>query len=109
MLLALGAQGVALTARPPLLVCTTASSLEGVAFCRHALKNPGEYRVRALVRNPQSARAKTLADLGAEVCVADNHDVGSLERAFEGAHGVYATPDVDNSLAVNTPVTRANL
>ena len=75
---------------PPLLVCTTAMSLEGMAFCRHALRTPGEYRVRALCRNPDSARACELREAGAEVVVADNHDVGSLVKAFDGADGIYA-------------------
>merc|ERR1719424_830902 len=73
----------------PLLVCTTAGSLEGLAFCRHALES-GEYRVRALVRNPESARAKALEKLGADVWVADNLELDSLTKAFTGAHGLYA-------------------
>ena len=94
---------------PPLLVVTTASSLEGVAFCRHALRTPGEYRVRALVRNPASARAAALAELGAEVCVADNHDTESLERAFAGAHGIYAcTTWSGSSFAADGTVVRSD-
>lgn len=73
----------------PLVVCTTAASLEGMAFCRSALES-GAYRVRALCRNPDSPRARALADLGADVMVADNHDVDSLVRGFENADGVYA-------------------
>ena len=75
---------------PPLLCVTTASSLEGVAFCRNALHTPGEFRVRALVRNLHSARARTLAELGAEVMVADNEDEESLRSAFDGVDGLYA-------------------
>ena len=73
----------------PLTVCTTASSLEGVAFCKHALEG-GNFRVRALCRNPDSYRARELASMGAEVVVADNNDLHSLVQAFEGAHSVYA-------------------
>lgn len=76
-------------AHRPTVVCTTASSLEGLAFCRHAL-NSGEFRVRALCRNIESSRAHKLAEMGAEVVSADNHDIDSLKAAFEGAHGVYA-------------------
>lgn len=72
----------------PLLVCTTAGSLEGMAFCRQVLKR-GKFRVRALTRNLDSPRAKVLQDMGAELFVADNEDIESLRRAFEGAHGVY--------------------
>lgn len=77
-------------AAPPLLCVTTASSLEGAAFCRHALRTPNEFRVRALVRNPSSLRARQLEELGAEIVVADNHDVDALSKAFDGASGVYA-------------------
>ena len=80
-----------LTARPPPLLCvTTAASLEGVAFCERALRTPNEFRVRALVRNPDSSRAQRLKELGAEVVVADNREVESLVKAFDGADGVYA-------------------
>mmetsp|Transcript_41754 Transcript_41754/g.134696 ORF Transcript_41754/g.134696 Transcript_41754/m.134696 type:complete len:413 (+) Transcript_41754:87-1325(+) len=84
--------GVTFAAGPeaskPLLVCTTAPSLEGVAFCKHALQSGG-WRVRALVRNLDSPRAATLAQLGAELVQADNLDEASLRRAFAGAHGIY--------------------
>ena len=106
-------EGVRASAAPlPLLVCTTAPSLEGMAFCREALasgeyclslnvappllpyvrdlivrntKTSGEYRVRALTRNPSSPRAAALEEMGAELCVADNLDPTSLRAAFEGA------------------------
>jgi len=47
------------------------------------------FAARALVRNPESAKAKELARLGAEVVAADVDDAGSLKRAFQGAHGAY--------------------
>ena len=106
-------EGVRASAAPlPLLVCTTAPSLEGMAFCREALasgeyclslnvappllpyvrdlivrntKTSGEYRVRALTRNPSSPRAAALEEMGAELCVAGNLDPRSLRAAFEGA------------------------
>ena len=72
----------------PLLVCTTAPSLEGVAFCKHVCSR-GNYRVRALVRNLESPRAEQLASMGAELWQADNFEIGSLREAFAGAHGIY--------------------
>ena len=84
-----------MSSKPPLLVCTTATSIEGQAFCHHALRN--QYRVRALCRNPHSSRAQHLAKLGAEVVIADNNDVDSLVKAFEGAQGVYAITTWSNS------------
>jgi len=73
----------------PLLVCTTAPCLEGMAFCKSALES-GEYRVRALCRNAESPRAKTLAAMGAEIVVADNLCESSLIRGFKDADGIYA-------------------
>ena len=88
---ALAAHAPTVAARAPLLCVTSASSLEGMAFVRHALKQPGEFRVRALCRNMESLRARELAALGAEVVRADNHDEDRLAAAFEGASGIYAS------------------
>ena len=44
---------------------------------------------RAITRDPQSDRARALADLGAEVVAADIDDPASLERALRGAYGAY--------------------
>lgn len=79
-----------------------------MAFCRHALAS-GNFRVRALCRNPESVRAKSLADHGAEICIADNCDLDSLKAAFEGAHGVYAiTTWSGSSFADDGSLVRAN-
>jgi len=45
--------------------------------------------VRALTRNVDSAKARELAELGAEVVAADVDDRASLERAFAGAWGAF--------------------
>ena len=99
----------------PLLVCTTAGSLEGTAFCRQVLKR-GKFRVRALTRNLESPRSKALQEMGAELFVADNEDVESLRRAFKGAHGVYgittwsgATFAKDGSVRRDTSLTSREL
>ncbi|MBI2212319.1 MAG: NmrA/HSCARG family protein [Acidobacteria bacterium] len=49
----------------------------------------GEFKARAITRNPDSEGAKALAGLGAEVVAGDVEDEGSLERAFDGAYGAY--------------------
>lgn len=49
----------------------------------------GPFTARAVTRDPTSEKARALAALGAEVVQADVDDVGSLERAFSGAHGAY--------------------
>ena len=49
----------------------------------------GPYSVRALTRDPSSAKARALADAGAEVVAANVDDEESLKRAFDGAYGAY--------------------
>ena len=49
----------------------------------------GPFTARAVTRDPTSEKARALAALGAEVVQGDVDDVGSLERAFGGAHGAY--------------------
>ena len=49
----------------------------------------GRFAVRALTRDTGSERAKRLAARGAEVVATDVDDPASLEKAFEGAHGVF--------------------
>jgi len=43
----------------------------------------------AITRDPNSAKAKALADAGAEVVAADVDDEKSLAKAFKGAHGAF--------------------
>jgi uncharacterized protein YbjT (DUF2867 family) len=47
------------------------------------------FTARALARDVNSDKAKTLAALGAEVAAADLDDLESLRRAFAGAYGAY--------------------
>jgi len=49
----------------------------------------GAFTVRALTRDVNSDKAKTLAKLGAEVVAADLDDIESLKRAFAGAYGAF--------------------
>jgi uncharacterized protein YbjT (DUF2867 family) len=53
-----------------------------------ALQASGQFRVRALTRNPD--RQRGLAD---EVAAADLNRPETLGAAFEGAHGVLAVPN----------------
>ena len=63
---------------------------QGGGLARAILADPnGPFRVRALTRDPESATAKELAALGAEVVKADLDDEPSLRAAFEGAHGAF--------------------
>lgn len=48
------------------------------------------WAVRAVVRDPSSDRARTLADAGIETVRADLGDPAALRAAFSGAHGVFS-------------------
>ncbi len=68
-----------------------ATGAQGGGLVRAILADPqGGFAARAITRNPASPQARELAKLGAEVVAADVDDEKSLERAFAGAHGVYA-------------------
>lgn len=63
---------------------------QGGGLVRAILKDgDGEFAVRALTRDPNSDKAKELAQLGAEIVAADVDDSESLKRAFAGAYGAY--------------------
>jgi uncharacterized protein YbjT (DUF2867 family) len=67
-----------------------ATGAQGGGLCRAILKDrDGGYGVRALTRNTESAKAKELEKLGAEVVRVDVDDAESLKRAFHGAHGAF--------------------
>jgi uncharacterized protein YbjT (DUF2867 family) len=63
---------------------------QGGGLVRAILADPASgFAVRALTRDPGSAKARQLQAQGAEVVAADVDDVESLKRAFRGAHGAY--------------------
>jgi len=67
-----------------------ATGAQGGGLVRAILRDPrGEFIARAITRDAGSAKARELAELGAEVVAADIDDDNSLRRAFEGAHGAY--------------------
>lgn len=67
-----------------------ATGAQGSGLVRAILNDPdGGFSVRAITRDPNSDKARELADLGAEVVQGDVDDRASMERAFNGAHGAY--------------------
>src|SRR5262245_61147312 len=67
-----------------------ATGAQGGGLARAILADRnGDFTLRALTRKPDSDRARTLADAGAEVVHADLDDESSLRHAFEGAYGAY--------------------
>ena len=67
-----------------------ATGAQGGGLVRAILGDPaGGFAARAVTRNVGSAKARELAELGAEVVAADVDDPASLERAFAGAWGAF--------------------
>jgi uncharacterized protein YbjT (DUF2867 family) len=70
------------------ILITGATGQQGGAVAR-ALAG-GAFHLRAMTRRPDSDKAKALAALGCEVVEGDLDDEASLERALDGAWGVFA-------------------
>jgi uncharacterized protein YbjT (DUF2867 family) len=67
-----------------------ATGAQGGGLVRAILNDAGGgFAARALTRDVNSAKARELAELGAEVVAANVDDAESLRRAFDGAHGAY--------------------
>ncbi|WP_373987319.1 NmrA/HSCARG family protein [Duganella sp. BuS-21] len=81
------------------ILVTGATGQQGGAVARHLLA--GGFAVKALVRNPDSDKAKALAAKGIELVVGDLDDAASLVAAMSGVSGVYS---VQNPRGVGTVV-----
>lgn len=67
-----------------------ATGAQGGGVARAILQDKdSEFAVRAITRDASSDKAKELAQLGADVVVADIDDEQSLSRALEGAYGAF--------------------
>ena len=67
-----------------------ATGAQGGGLVQAMLKDAlGGFTPRAVTRNPESAKARALAERGAQVVAADIDDEASLAKALEGAHGAY--------------------
>jgi uncharacterized protein YbjT (DUF2867 family) len=71
-----------------IVAVTGATGTQGGAAARALLASG--WRVRALVRDPRSAKARALAGAGAEVVAADMDDRASLDAALRGVYGVFS-------------------
>ena len=67
-----------------------ATGAQGGGLAHAILNDPdGAFRLRAVTRNPESDKARALAERGAEVVQADLDDVDSLTAAFDGCWGAF--------------------
>jgi uncharacterized protein YbjT (DUF2867 family) len=89
-----------------------ATGSQGGGLARAILADPDhDFGLRALARNPRSAKAQELAGAGAEVVEADLNDQDSMVRAFEGAYGAYVVTNywVERTPEQETAQTRAEM
>jgi len=71
-----------------IILVTGATGAQGGSVAR-ALLDDGTFAVRALTRNPESEKALALRQAGVEVVRGDMDDPESLNRAMQGAYGVF--------------------
>jgi len=67
-----------------------ATGAQGGGLVQAILKDgQGGFAARAITRDANSAKAKALAERGAQIAAADLDDEASLAKALAGAHGAY--------------------
>jgi uncharacterized protein YbjT (DUF2867 family) len=76
------------TTREGTIVVLGATGQQGGATAKHLVRDG--WRVRAVVRDPASPRARALADEGIDLAAGDMNDRASLDAALRGAHGVFS-------------------
>ncbi len=85
-----------------------ATGAQGGGLVRAILADrSGQFKPRAITRNPKSEKAKGLADAGAEVVAANVDDPASLQRAFEGAYGAFCVTFFWDHFSAEREVTEA--
>ncbi|TGO16957.1 hypothetical protein BTUL_0022g00580 [Botrytis tulipae] len=93
-----------------ILTVVGATGAQGGSVVASALKS-GEYKVRGITRNVESASAKALTAQGVDMVAADTSDLASLVKAFEGSHAIFvvtdffasfATKDVEETVAIES-------
>ena len=86
--------------RCPVIAVVGATGAQGGELVRAILADPARsFAVRAVTRRPDGSAAHTLAALGAQVVEADVDDAASLERALQGAYGVFGDLEQANHIA----------
>lgn len=73
-----------------IIVVFGATGAQGGGLAQAILNDPdSEFTVRAVTRDPNSEKAKALAQKGAEIVSADIDDKDSIVKALQGAYGAY--------------------
>jgi uncharacterized protein YbjT (DUF2867 family) len=77
-----------MTTKDRIIVVLGATGQQGGAAAAHLARDG--WRVRALVRDPASPKARALAAAGIELAEGDLNNRASLDAALRGAHGVFS-------------------
>ena len=86
-----------------------ATGAQGGGVVRAILSDAtGEFRVRAITRNPKSDKAQALAAQGAEVVAGDSDDVESMTRALQGAYGAFLVTNFWEHFSAEREVVQAS-
>lgn len=94
--------------KKPTIAVAGATGAQGGGLAQAILEDPDRrFGVRALTRNTESARARQLAESGAEVVHADLDDPASLKRAFEGAYGAWCVTNFWEHFSPERELTQA--
>ena len=76
------------------IVVFGATGKQGGSVVKYLLQEP-KYQVIGVTRNTESESAKALSQQGVKLVKADFTDKDSLQRAVQGAHGVFLVVDPD--------------
>lgn len=86
-----------------------ATGAQGGGVVRAILNDvDGQFQARAITRNPNSDKAKDLAQAGVEVVVADLDDIESLKKVFSGAYGIYGVTNFWEHFSPEKETKQAN-
>jgi uncharacterized protein YbjT (DUF2867 family) len=95
-------------AEKKIIAVTGATGAQGGGLVRAILNDPnGGYAVRALTRNPDSDKAKALAQAGAVVVAADLDNEAGLKKAFEGAYGAFVVTNFWEHFSAEKEIAQA--
>src|SRR3990172_3818890 len=85
-----------------------ATGAQGGGLVRAILADPERrFTARAVTRKTGSDKERALAPAGAGVVAGDADDPASLERAFAGAHGVFAVTNFWEHLSAERELEQA--
>lgn len=90
------------------IAVTGATGAQGGSLVRAIAADPGGgFTARAITRDPGSAKARALAELGAELVKADLDDQASLARAFAGTYGAYCVTNFWEHFSAEKEIAQA--